>query len=183
MYNVLMLKERLNQQDNTQFHVDRDVNLFILLDQTRDLIAKARALELKHANLTPQQVRILYSLYKNRDGRTIDELAILTLKERSTTIAITGRMVKNGLIEKLHSIENRKIRFVITKKGLQRYNIASFIAWKMIFSVLNEDEREQLIINLKKLHSRGREVLGMDFVPPLLQSIVTSEPTVEDAGL
>jgi DNA-binding MarR family transcriptional regulator len=178
-----MLNERLNQQDNTQFHEDRDINLFILLDQTRDLVAKARELELKYANLTPQQIRILYCLYKNRDGHTIDELAILTLKERSTTIAITSRMVKNGLIEKLHSIENRKIRFVITNKGLQRYNRASFKAWKMIFSVLNEDEREQLKINLKKLHSRGREVLGLDFVSPLLHSIASIEPTVEDAGL
>jgi DNA-binding MarR family transcriptional regulator len=147
---------------------DPNLNLWVLLDQTRDVISKARELELDHYKLSRVQVAVLFILLMENRGMTIGEICNLNVREPNSVLSLVNRMEKIGLVKKVRNAGDDKIRIVITEKGQKSYTSASRLSIEMIFSALTDEEKQQLNSSLRKLRSKARELLGIDYKPPFL---------------
>jgi DNA-binding MarR family transcriptional regulator len=147
---------------------DPDLNLWVLLDQSRDVIAKARELELDHYKLSRVQVTVLFILLMENRGMTIGEICNWNVREPNSVLSLINRMEKIGLVKKVRDADDDKVRIFITEKGRKLYTNASRLSIEMIFSVLSQEEKQQLNSSLRKLRSKARELLGIDFKPPFL---------------
>ena len=63
------------------------MNLWILLDQTRDVISRARELELNTFHLTRVHATVLHILIREKKGMTISEIARLQMKSPAQSMA------------------------------------------------------------------------------------------------
>jgi DNA-binding MarR family transcriptional regulator len=149
---------------------DPNMTLWVLLDQSRDLVAKARDLELNHFDLTMAQAANLFILLNNNKGRglTIKEISNWNGREPNSVLNLINRMERNGLVKKSRDPGEAKAIISITEKGRELYSNATRLSIEMIFSVLSEIDKEQLQSCLKKIRAKSRELLGMDFRPPFL---------------
>ncbi len=145
-----------------------NMGLWVLLDQTRDLVAKARELELRHYNLTRAQAAVLYILLFENKGLTIAEISNWNMREPNSVLSLVNRMEKTGLIQKSSTPHGNKILISVTEAGRKLYNNLSRQSMEMIFSSLSEEEKQQLKSLLVKVRAKSRELLGMDFRPPFL---------------
>ena len=147
---------------------DPYLSLWVLLDQTRDTIAKARELELDHYKLSRVQVAVLYTLMSENRGLTIAEIANWNVREHNSVLSLVNRMDRIGLVNKVRNANDNKVRIILTEKGRKLYTNASRLSLEMIFSILSEEEKKQLESTLKKLRTTSRELLGIGYKPPFL---------------
>ena len=148
---------------------DRDINLYILLDQVDSIVTNAVELELKHLHLTQPQTRVLTMLSREDKPATIDELAKWTLKEFNSVSTLINRMEKKGLVKKSKQPGELKTYISLTEKGNDLYHKkVTERSIHQIFEKLSSKEKEDLDTILKKLRDTTRDLLGLDFRPPFL---------------
>ena len=147
---------------------DPNLNLWVLLDQTRDVISKARELELAHYKLSRVQAATLFMLLVVNKELTISEISNWNIREPNSVLSLINRMEKLELVQKIRDPDDDKIKIVATEKGRESYLNASRMSIEMIFSILSDEEKQQLGSSLKKLRSKARDLLGVDFKPPFL---------------
>jgi DNA-binding MarR family transcriptional regulator len=145
---------------------DPNMNLWILLDQARDVIAKCREMELNHFQLTRVQASVLYILIRENRGMSISEISNWNLRELHSVLSLVNRMSKIGLVTK--NKENGKIKIAITEAGINAYTNSTRRSIEMIFSSLDDNEKKELVNTLKIIRSKGRELLGIGFKPAFL---------------
>jgi len=145
-----------------------DFDIWVLLDQTRDIISKARELELDQYKLTRVQATVLFMLINHDRGVTLAEISKWILREPHSVSSLINRMEKTGLVKKIKSLEAPKINVVLTDKGRELYSNASQQSIDMIFSSLSSEEKLRFKSELKKLRDKARNLLGMDYKPPFL---------------
>ena len=155
----------MNNPDLSIFD-DPNMSLYILLDQARDAIAKCREMELNHFQLTRVQASVLYILIRENRGMSISEISNWNLKELHSVLSLVNRMSKIGLVTK--NKENGKIKIAITEAGINAYISSTRRSIEMIFSSIDDTEKKQLENTLKKIRSKGRELLGIGFKPAFL---------------
>ncbi len=160
--------DEIEQIRNTKRN-DPDINLFILLHQTENIISNAIGIELKNFRVTQPQVTIMTMLSREDRPVTLDELANWSLKEFSSVFTLINRMEKNGLVKKTKKNGDTKTYVTLTKKGSALYHQkVTERSIHAIFHALSEDEKKQIDILLKKLRDHTRDLLGLDFRPPFL---------------
>ncbi len=160
--------DEIEQIRNTKRN-DPDINLFILLHQTENIISNAIDIELKNFRVTQPQVTILTMLSREDRPVTLDELANWSLKEFSSVFTLINRMEKNGLVKKTKKNNDAKTYVTLTKKGSVLYHQkVTERSIRAIFDTLSEDEKKQIDVLLKKLRNHTRDLLGLDFRPPFL---------------
>jgi DNA-binding MarR family transcriptional regulator len=148
---------------------DRDINLYILLDQVDSIVTNAVELELKHLRLTQPQARVLTMLSREDKPATIDELAKWTLKEFNSVSTLINRMGKKGLVKKTKKDGELKTYITLTDKGSDLYHKkVTERSIHLIFEKLTSKEKKDLDTILKKLRDTTRDLLGLDFRPPFL---------------
>ena len=148
---------------------DPEINLYILLDQTRDLVTNAVELELKHLRMTQPQVKVLTMLSREDRPVTLDELANWTLKEFNSVSTLINRMEKKGLVRKIKKDGDLKTYIALTEKGSDLYHRqVTERSIHLIFNELSEEEKKQLKDLLMKVRNTTRELMGLDFKPPFL---------------
>ncbi len=147
---------------------DPDLMLWVLLDQTRDVVSKARDLELDQYKLSRVHTTVLFPLLSEDKGLTIAEISNRSLRELNSVLSLVNRIEKVGLVKKVRSVDSDKVKIVLTEKGRKLYTNATRLSIEMIFSVLSEEDKQQLSASLQKLKSKGRELLGVDYKPPFL---------------
>jgi DNA-binding MarR family transcriptional regulator len=148
---------------------DPEINLYILLDQTSDIITNAVELEVKHLRLTQPQVRVLTMLSRQDRPVTLDELADWTLKEFNSVSTLVNRMEKKGLVKKIRKEGDLKTHIALTEKGTDLYhNQVTERSIHLIFNKLSAEEKARLKTILDKLRDNTRDLLGLDFRPPFL---------------
>ena len=148
---------------------DRDINLYILLDQVDSIVTNAVELELKHLHLTQPQARVLTMLSREDKPATIDELAKWTLKEFNSVSTLINRMEKKGLVKKSKQPGELKTYISLTEKGNDLYHKkVTERSIHLIFDKLSAEEKKGLDTMLKKLRDTTRDLLGLDFRPPFL---------------
>jgi DNA-binding MarR family transcriptional regulator len=153
-------------EDNLEYFNDSNFEIWIELIQTGDVLTKAREMELNQFQLTKAQAEIIHRLLHKNKGLTIAEISRWNGKEFTSVLNLVNRMEKNGLIEK--SRVDNKTSILVTEKGEYLYTHSTRKSIDMIFSVLSEEEKQQLKSCVQKLRHRGRELLGMNFKPPFL---------------
>jgi len=148
---------------------DPEINLYILLDQTGDIITNAVELELKLLRVTQPQVRVLTMLSREDRPVTLEELANWTLKEFNSVSTLINRMEKKGLVKKIKKEDDLKTYIVLTEKGSNLYHKqVTERSIHLIFDRLSAEEKRQLETILKRLRDNTRDLLGLDFRPPFL---------------
>lgn len=154
---------------NSKFKLDNHTrNLFVIFDQTRDTLIHAVELELKQSKTNFAQTRILYVLTQEKSGMTQGDLSKWLLRNLNTVSTLISKMEKEGLVEKTKNEEDGKVYVTLTQKGSEEWDAVSERAIFLTFSVLSEEEKEQLKVLLKKLRTEARNILGLDFKPPFL---------------
>jgi MarR family transcriptional repressor of emrRAB len=143
-------------------------NLFVLFDQTRDTLIRAVELELKQSNTNFAQCHILYVLSQAKNGMTQGDLSKWLLRNLNTVSTLINKMEKEGLVKKTKNNEDGKVYVTLTQKGYEVWDGVTDRAIDLTFSVLSEEEKEQLKVLLKKLRAGARNILGLDFKPPFL---------------
>ena len=168
---VKKVKNTAEKTDKERYLFDipsLNMSLWVLLDQTRDLVAKARELELHHFKLTRAQAAILYILIFENKGLTISEISNWNMREPNSVLSLVNRMEKIGLLKKTRTPGRDKIVINITEAGSKLYKELTRQSIDMIFSALSEEEKQQFKTCLFKVRGKSRELLGMDFKPPFL---------------
>jgi DNA-binding MarR family transcriptional regulator len=158
-----------NTLNKTAFKVDTATrNLFVLFDQTRDILIRAMELELKHSKTNYPQTRIFYILSQEKNGVTQTDLAKWTLRNLNTVSTLIIKMEKEGLVKRNKSKEDGKVYVTITRKGSEIWDEVSERAISLTFSALSEEEKSQLKAIIKKMRAAIRNMLGLNFKPPFL---------------
>jgi DNA-binding MarR family transcriptional regulator len=149
--------------------IDPEINLYIMLNQTCNIVSNAVELELKSFRVTQPQVRVLTMLSREDRPVTIDELANWCLKEFNTISTLINRMEKNGLVQKIKKDNDLKTYIVLAEKGSVLYHQqVTERSIHLVFGKLSAEEKTQFDALLKKVRDTTRDLLGLDFRPPFL---------------
>lgn len=160
--------QNITESQHVTFSPDPITNLWIMLAQTKDLIAVARGLELQQYGISRVQSQVLSMLLTENRGLTIDEISNWILRTHQSTLNLINRMEQKGLIEKKKNSGEKKISVTISDEGRKLYEKVDYRSIYMIFSILNEDEQKILYSHLRKLRAEARHLLGLDYRPPFL---------------
>lgn len=148
---------------------DDNFDLWVLFDQTEEVISKARDLELDQYKLTLIQAKVLFMLTnQNNGGMTLAEISKWLLREPHSVLSLINRMEKIGLVKRVKRPGDDKMRILLTDKGRELYSQTTRRSISMIFSALSQEDKKQLQSYLKKLRDKARSLLGMDYKPPFL---------------
>ena len=145
-----------------------DFDLWVLLEQTRFAICRAKELELAKVNLTISQASVLYTLRIKGGEATQKEIAEFTMRQHHSVSTLVNRMIQRGLLKKVKHAGDKGTRIAMTEKGQEFYNGITDVAIAMIFSSLKKEDKDKLTENLGVLRSKARSLLGMDYVPSFL---------------
>jgi MarR family transcriptional regulator, organic hydroperoxide resistance regulator len=143
---------------------DKDYNLWILLTRARNLVFRARELELQRYGLTPEQAIILHIIHNSPEKLTPAEVARLIFRRPHTVSAMLDRMEEKGMIKKTTD-PNRKnmIRIEITDKGNESYRLTTKRGpIHRIMGNLEKTERDQLNQALDNIISKTADELGIN---------------------
>lgn len=80
----------------TSLSRDKDFNLWVLLQQARDAVFKAREKELNQYGITPMEAAALFTIQAIGDTATLAEIARWIFREHHTATALLNRMERKG---------------------------------------------------------------------------------------
>jgi DNA-binding MarR family transcriptional regulator len=147
--------------------IDMDYKVWILLNQSRDSMQRARDKELRKHDVSSQQAAVLF-IAKSIEGKvTPSEISKWMLKAPHTTSTILTRMEKQGLVEKHREAGNgREVIINLTEKGEEVYRKSEKIeSIRDIVSCLSFEERQQLNSLLAKLRDASINYTAKNRVP------------------
>jgi DNA-binding MarR family transcriptional regulator len=102
---------------------DEDQDLWSLLTHASYFVFRARELELKRYDLTPEQARLLFLVVASQNRATETDLCSLMLREPGSVSKLIERMAVRGLVSKVKDLKpNNLVRVIITPKGLDAYD-------------------------------------------------------------
>jgi DNA-binding MarR family transcriptional regulator len=155
--------------DKKAFKADKlDQSLFVLLDQTRETNHQAVSIELKQLKIHVSEARVLLILSKEKGPVTLNEIARWILRNLNSVLILINHMEKKGLVKKSKTKDSRRVQISLTEKGRETMKKIPEKSIFMIFSDLTTDEKILLKEMLKKIRSRGMDLLGFNFKPPFL---------------
>lgn len=133
--------------------LDKDYGLWVLLNQARDSVHKAREKELAQYGISSSQAAVMFISKMIDSEVTPSEISRWLLKEPHTVSAIISRMERQGLVKKVKGKgKNNSVNISLTKMGEEAYiNSEKIQSIKDIISKLNADEIERLSSLLARL--------------------------------
>ncbi len=142
---------------------DQDYNLWVLMRQARDAMAKAREREIAKYGVSSIQVAVLFNIQAIGQEATPAEISRRLVREPHSVSGLLSRREKQGLIKRVKDLPRRNmIRVVMTKKGAETYNLVSkWITMHKILSVLSNDEKKILWDLLQKLRDKSLKLAGI----------------------
>ncbi len=162
-----MENDALNPSDSPDTDVS-DIDLWVLLDQTRDTISRAREMELSQYKITKIQASVLFMLLTQNRKIALSDISKWILREPHSISSLISRMERNGLVKKVKEPGEDRIQVILTDKGQQIYSQITWRSIEMVFSSLSAEEKRSLQSNLKKLRSKARGLMGLDYKPPFM---------------
>ena len=138
---------------------DQDYRLWVLLNQVRDAVLKARQKELDQYNISATQAATLLVIEAIGPKATATEISRRLFRKPhsvSGRAGILSRMEKKGLVMRLKDLHRKKIRVVLTEKGREAYyQSTKQESIRQIMSSLSEEERQQLTSSLHTLRDKA----------------------------
>ena len=147
---------------------DQDFELWILLNQVRDVLLKACEKELRPYGITATQAAALFTIEAIGNEATATEISQWLLREHHSVSGLLSRMEKEGLINRSKDFPPKSLaRVTLTEKGRQvYYQSAKKVSIRNTMRVLSQEERQQLSLLLKKLRDDGLKRLLEGLTPP-----------------
>ncbi len=147
---------------------DRDQELWLLLEQTRNAIYKARSLELEQYGVSPVQAGVMFVIYAMGGKTRPADIARWLVREPHSISGLLSRMETDGLLKREPDPDRRNaVSISLTEYGsgicLKTFQRESV---KQILSCLDEDERKQLLSSLIHLRDRALKDRRMRNKPP-----------------
>ena len=167
---------------------DKDYELWVLLNQARHIIYRAREYELSHSGISAAQAEVLTTIeaIDHEAAATPAEISRRLLQRAHSISTIINRMEKKGLIVKVKDLERRNmVRVVITQKGYAAY-YESFKRNMVcdIMDCLTKDECKALRSGLRRLRDGALEKLKTASQPIQLRcgNTTTSSTRLIESG-
>jgi len=147
--------------------VGKRYSLWVLLNQARDSMRRARDAELAEFGISTRQGAVLFIIMANGGVATPTEISKWLLKEPHTVSAILSRMDKNGLVNKTRSKDGKgRINVTLTEAGKQAYlKTEKATSVSDILTCLSDDEHDSLILVLKKIRDTALNYTARTKVP------------------
>ena len=151
----------------------KDFITWVLLNQARNAVFKARDRELRQYGVSAGQACVLCAVEVIGNHATPSEISRYTIREPHTTSQVLSRMEKKGLVRRTNDLERKNmVRVALTKKGKQAYYQSTKLeSVSKVLSCLSEEERHQLNAYLQRLRAAQLKELGMEVELPFLRSI------------
>ena len=147
---------------------DKDYELWVLFNQVRDVLFKARQKELRLHGITSTQAEVLFVIQTIGNKVAATEISRWLLREHHSVSTLLGRMEKEGLISKTKGLHTKRPpRVVLTEKGRQAYyQSAERASLHKAMAVLSEEEHQRLSSLLRQVRDEGLKELAADMNPP-----------------
>lgn len=144
---------------------DQDYELWLLFNQVRDLLFKAREKELRPYDITATQAAALFVIEAIGNDATATQISQWLLRERHSVSGLLGRMEKEGLISRVK--ENKLVRVALTEKGRHTfYQSTKRLSIRKPLGILSKEERQQLSSLLRKVRDEELKHLAGEMKPP-----------------
>ncbi len=142
--------------------VDKDHELYVLLQRTSKLAFKVRGKELNSNGISAMHAAVLDAVREIGHKATPAEIARRLVREPHTVSNLVNRMERQGLVRKVKDLDRKNlVRVEMTPKGENAYaRLAQRISMRDLFSHMSEDEYKQLMRNLEKVQERAYQLLG-----------------------
>ena len=139
-----------------------EVELYILLGKTTDLIKKAREKELVSSGITATQAAVITAITEMGGVTNSEQISQRTMRERHTVHELLGRMEKAGLVEKLNVYKRKnRVKVVLAPKGLEAIDLISERkSIRKIMKSLSEGQLRQFETCLKILYNAALKEFG-----------------------
>ncbi len=152
---------------NTEERIEKNFELWVLLNQTRDAVAKSRESELKDVGLSVAQVGLLYMVRNVEKIPTPANVARWLFRKENTIFALLKVMEKQGLVKKVKNMEKKNlVRIMITDEGEKAYQQSRErnSAIGDIMGCLSDEESSRFNEYLRRVRDRAFEKLGMESI-------------------
>lgn len=125
---------------------DKEYDIWILLSRVYHLIAMLRKLELTKYKILPVQSYILFVIKALGNETTPSNISEYVYQQRSSISDILNRMVKQGLIKKVHKAKgNKRVIVSLTPDGETALELSQNRNYlHKVMSSLSEAEKQQL---------------------------------------
>lgn len=146
----------------------QDFKLWVLLQQARDVMFRAREKKMRQYGISARQAAVLFVIKTIGEKATPTEIAKWLLREPHTISSLLTRMEKEGLVNKSNNLcKKRQIKITLTEKGEQAYNHSlKRESIRETMSCLSEEERQQLGPLLEKIRDKAlRNLTTVEEVP------------------
>jgi DNA-binding MarR family transcriptional regulator len=147
--------------------VDKDYQLWIMLEQARAAMLTAREKELAKYDTSAMKAAVLFIADSIGSEATPAEISRWILRRPHTVSGILDRMEKDGLINKTKDLERKNmVRVTLTergKKALQQSGKRESI--RRSLTSLSEGEKKELYIALEKIRDRALKVAAIPKPP------------------
>lgn len=142
--------------------------IWVVINQTRDSLLKARDRELDQYGTTAMQAGIMVVLKKLGGTSTYSELARYLFRRPNTISTLLIRMEKRGLVKRVRSGGERSLTHVtLTKRGEKVYeDTLKMESINNIMSCLSPDERRQLLDLMERVRDKALASLTPKFELP-----------------
>ncbi len=160
-------KPELKEAIEHRTSIGKRYALWVLLNQARDSMRRARDAEVAEFGVSTRQGAVLFIIMANGGVATPSEISKWLLKEPHTVSAILSRMVKNGLVNKDKSKGGKgRINVTLTEAGKQAYlKTEKAASVSDVLSCLSAQEQEQLALILKKIRDTALNYTARTKVP------------------
>lgn len=171
---VAPIEKLLNNESTTKAKSQRErqfseIMLWSVLNNTKFAISRLRELELAKFNLTIEQSSILNIVVDHGGTVTIKEIIDETMHQPNSVYILLNRMKKMGLIYSAKQKELGGTLISLTKEGDSLRKKITDVTFKVTISRLNAAEKTQIVEILYKIINKSGELLGINFMPPIMQ--------------
>jgi DNA-binding MarR family transcriptional regulator len=146
---------------------DYDIELYILMGHTIDLIRKSREKELVGSGITSTQAAAITAINEMGGVTSSEQISKRIMRERHTVHELLGRMEKVGLVEKLNVYKRKnRVKVVLTNKGHKASELVNERkSIRKIMASLSDEQSHQLKMYFKILFDAAlKEITSQDKV-------------------
>lgn len=152
----------------TNAPVDREYELWVLLQQACDAMVRVREKEVREFGISMMQATVLFIVKTIGGPATPAEISRWLFRKPHTVSGLLERMEKQGLVRRVKDMERKNmIRVVITEKGEEAYQRSKNAkAARSILSSLSPEQRDTLRPYLETLRNKALDELRIRYRLP-----------------
>ncbi|MBI4334410.1 MAG: winged helix DNA-binding protein [Chloroflexi bacterium] len=161
-----------NKSKASRLFSDRDFNLWVLLQNTRDTLVAARAKELRQLGISNIEAAVLFTVQAIEENgqthATPTEISRWLFRKQNSISALLRRMEKKGLVGRVSDLPRKNlVRIVLTREGRRIYEQSTKRPCvRRILSALSDAQGDQLSSLLLMIRDKGLKELGMPHKRP-----------------